>query len=646
MKSRDKLEYAEIETAHLFAWVKAGLLRYQQQNLTDKTDEISYQEQQIAFVLTGYADMEWNEINQILLTTLNSSNNGPARLIKNTDMSLAELFLFTLCSAIESDRAVVLRIAEIQQSNKAGWLQYGVAVEIIQFLFSLSAAPDLTQYQLVRQEILIIKGQGPLVSRPIYTSSDYWKAVCEDNLLPEVFSIADIGIVHDESLIKQISELVLHKKLLALETDLKTAEALTLALSQQAGLQPVYMNFIDWQQTSLSALIRYAGWLPLVNCTQFNDPLTVSSEPFTPGILMVRSDQQLPDNCLRIDLKLADSETRRKWWSEWINDEESLTALTSSLLNQAAVNRVGQQLLNPLDGAVLHKVKNIRSSDGTTHLKKVAMPVDTWVDEEMLIFPEETHNSLEKCFKRTLQRNYQQLGMGNSIQATANAGVMLLFSGASGTGKTLASSWLSCRLGAPLFKIDLAMIMNKYVGETEKNLALALDEAAKSDVVLLFDEADALFGKRSDSSHGGDRYANMLTNYLLSRIETHPGIVILTTNAGSRMDSSFQRRIDIAVEFQAMSYEERIRLWEAMLATRNPGKSLCQRLARYCELPPGHVRNVVINACCWYPEQLPLTAYAIWQGLEEEYRKVGRSMPSQLMALKELGLTEQPSDKE
>ncbi|MEJ2323069.1 MAG: ATP-binding protein [Gammaproteobacteria bacterium] len=324
-----------------------------------------------------------------------------------------------------------------------------------------------------------------------------------------------------------------------------------------------------------------------------------------------------------------------EWWKEWIDDVEALTALASSSLNQAAVRRIGKQLLRPADSDLLQQIRVVRSADGTAHLKRVAIPVDTWVTEEMLIFPDETHRALEQCFTRTLERDYARLGMGESIRATANPGVMFLFSGASGVGKTLASSWLASRLGAPLFKIDLALVLNKYIGETEKNISLALDEAAKSDVILLFDEADALFGKRTDSSHSGDRYSNMLTNYLLSRIETHPGIVILTTNAGGRMDPAFQRRIDIAIEFQSLQYRERIRLWEAMLADRNPGRALCQRIARYCELPPGNVRNVVINACCWHPDETPLSAHAIWLGLDEEYRKVGRSMPSQLMALKE-----------
>lgn len=630
----DKGTIGEITTAHLFAWVQAGLLRYQQQSLAVQTAEIKQYEERIATALTGYPDMQWQEINQVLADRLQSPTCGPGVLVSDAATDLPQLFLFILCSAIELERDVANRMAVVQNTGHAGWLQVGYAKAIVEFLFALPEATDLTQYQLVTEGLLIVKGQGPYVTRSLYTSADYWHAINDRRLLPEFSAVTDYDIALDETLTLTSAELLRRKNLLAVETDHKTAEAMLLALSRQMDLHPIAMDYADWQQKSLRALLRYAGWLPLIRCDKSEATLLDEMEDFTPGILLIRSDQQLPDTCLRVEIPHSATDKRRQWWQQWITDDQALTSLAASSLSQAAVRRIGLQLLRPNDDDVLQQIRRTRNTDGTAHLKRVAIPVDTWVTEDMLIFPQETHASLEQCFQRTLERDYQRLGMGDSIKATANTGVMLLFSGASGTGKTLASSWLASRLGAPLFKIDLAMIMNKYVGETEKNLALALDEAAKSDVILLFDEADALFGKRSDGSHGGDRYANMLTNYLLSRIETHPGIVILTTNAGSRMDSAFQRRIDIAVEFLAMPYKERIRLWEAMLATRNPGKALCQRIARYCELPPGHVRNVVINACCWNPGEVPLSAHAIWQGLEEEYRKVGRSMPSQLMALK------------
>jgi hypothetical protein len=632
----------ELTSEELFSWVHAGLLRFQQQSLTAHTTDIDLHQGRISMVLSSFTGMEWNEINQLLGERLAEESSGPGVLVDNDETDLAELFLFTLCSAIELDRAISQRVATLQNSGYPSWLQVGFAAEILAFLFVMERLPDLSQFRLVNEELLIIKGQGPHVSRDIFTSADYWKAIQDRLVLSEFTAIRDDGIRLDEALIVPNTEFLQRNSLLATETDHKTAEALTLAIAQSMELVPIRMEERDWKQKSLRALCRYAGWLPLVGCEKSESTIIDDVEDFTPAIFSVRSDQLLPDNCLRVDFPRAPTNARKLWWQEWIDNEQALIALAACSLNQASVRRIGKQLLRPKDDDVLRQVKAIRSAEGTAHLKRVASPVDTWVTQQMMIFPPDTHQALEQCFTRSLERDYSRLGMGDSIRATANPGIVFLFSGASGVGKTLASSWLASRLGAPLFKIDLALILNKYVGETEKNISVALDEAAKSDVILLFDEADALFGKRTDGSHSGDRYSNMLTNYLLSRIETHPGIVILTTNAGSRMDPAFQRRIDIDIEFQALAYEERIRLWEAMLASRNPGKTLCQRVARYCELPPGHVRNVVINACCWHPQEVPLSAHAIWLGLEEEYRKIGHRMPSQLMALKDNNLPISP----
>ena len=128
-------------------------------------------------------------------------------------------------------------------------------------------------------------------------------------------------------------------------------------------------------------------------------------------------------------------------------------------------------------------------------------------------------------------------------------GVRALFTGASGTGKTLAASWLAAKLGLPLYRVDLASITSKYIGETEKNLANLLARAEQSEVILLFDEADSLFGKRSGVSDAHDRYANTETNDLLQRIESCKGMIILATNRRDNIDDAFFRRMDYVIDF-------------------------------------------------------------------------------------------------
>jgi SpoVK/Ycf46/Vps4 family AAA+-type ATPase len=226
------------------------------------------------------------------------------------------------------------------------------------------------------------------------------------------------------------------------------------------------------------------------------------------------------------------------------------------------------------------------------------------------------------------------------MQASQNTGLRALFVGESGTGKTLAASYLATRLGAPLYRVDLGAVMNKYIGESEKNLGLLLDQAAASDVILLFDEADSLFGSRTDAKQTGERYANNLTNYLLARIETHSGIAILTTNSRERIDPAFNRRIEVIIDFPLPGFEERLRLWQSHLGSRAPSDAIIRNLASHCDLSGGQIRNTVLTAAGTQPErQSPeqqepegqaIDARRLIQAVRREYQKLGRSIPSAL----------------
>ncbi len=140
-----------------------------------------------------------------------------------------------------------------------------------------------------------------------------------------------------------------------------------------------------------------------------------------------------------------------------------------------------------------------------------------------------------------------------------------LFAGPSGTGKTLAAEAIANDLGTMLLKVDLAATVSKYIGETEKNLNKLFDEAEKSSVVLLFDEADALFGKRTGVKDAHDRYANVESNSLLQRLEKYQGVVILATNRKRNIDQSFARRLDVVVEFPLPADDEQLRIWASRL---------------------------------------------------------------------------------
>jgi len=210
--------------------------------------------------------------------------------------------------------------------------------------------------------------------------------------------------------------------------------------------------------------------------------------------------------------------------------------------------------------------------------------------------------------------------------------VRALFVGPSGTGKTLAVSWLACRLGIPLFRVDLSAITSKYIGETEKNLSQLLARAEQNEVLLLFDEADSLFGKRTDIHEANDRFANAQTNYLLQRMESYGGITILTSNGRSRFDDAFSRRFDAILSFPLPGPEERRALWMAHLgAEHGVSSGQLNLLAAVAELTGGQIRNAVLRGAVDAAQNGNRILYRhLLTGVASEYRKLSRQLPNEL----------------
>lgn len=262
-------------------------------------------------------------------------------------------------------------------------------------------------------------------------------------------------------------------------------------------------------------------------------------------------------------------------------------------------------------------------------LDALAQPLADVISDEALVMMPTLRNEMETLLLRCRARDTLSRDLGASATARYKPGVRALFVGPSGTGKTLAAGWLATKLSLPLYRVDLASVTSKYIGETEKNLAQLLARAEQAEVVLLFDEADSLFGKRTDVKDANDRFANAQTNYLLQRIEYFDGITLLTSNSRSRFDSAFSRRLDMIIDFPAPGPEERRLLWQSHLGTNH---HLAQRdlnqLAATADISGGHIRNVVLTAAVFAQnEGRPIRYDDIIQALTGEYRKQGRQMP-------------------
>lgn len=255
------------------------------------------------------------------------------------------------------------------------------------------------------------------------------------------------------------------------------------------------------------------------------------------------------------------------------------------------------------------------------------LPVDAWVG------PPAVQQALDLLLARCRLREQAAAGLGPLLDGRLNAGVKALFIGSSGTGKTVAAQWIADRLARPLLKADLASLVSKYIGETEKNLALLLAAAEQVDAVLLFDEADSLFGARTDVRQANDRYANMQTNYLLQRLESFRGVALMTSNSKARFDEAFLRRLDTVLEFPLPAARERRRLWDLHLGMGAAiDETRRERIAALVDLPGGHIRNAALTAGLLAQARGAAgpAAEDLRQALELEYAKLGQRLPDRL----------------
>jgi SpoVK/Ycf46/Vps4 family AAA+-type ATPase len=205
--------------------------------------------------------------------------------------------------------------------------------------------------------------------------------------------------------------------------------------------------------------------------------------------------------------------------------------------------------------------------------------------------------------------------------------VSALFSGSSGTGKTMAAEVLAAELDVDLYLIDLSSVVDKYIGETEKNLRRLFDAAEEGGAILLFDEADALFGRRSEVKDSHDRYANIEVSYLLQRMESYGGLAILTTNLKTAMDPAFLRRIRFIVNFPFPDAAAREAIWRRIFPDETPTEGLKPELLARLNVSGGNIRNIAMNAAFLAAEEgTPVRMGHVLRTTRGEYAKLERRL--------------------
>jgi SpoVK/Ycf46/Vps4 family AAA+-type ATPase len=257
------------------------------------------------------------------------------------------------------------------------------------------------------------------------------------------------------------------------------------------------------------------------------------------------------------------------------------------------------------------------------YARRVAV-TQSWDD---LVLPPDQREAIRYLIARIRQRRtvFEQWGFGAKVGK--GLGTSALFSGPPGTGKTMVAALVAKELGLELYQVDMAKMVSKFIGETERNLAGLFDAAEAGHAILLFDEADSLFGKRTEVKSSNDRYANLETNYLLQRLESFMGICLLTSNHESNIDPAFQRRLSLHLRFELPEVEEREALWRAMLPAAAP---VAQDLdmatfARRFVMSGGYIRNAALRAAFLAADEgTSISAAHLERAARHEYEGMGK----------------------
>lgn len=301
---------------------------------------------------------------------------------------------------------------------------------------------------------------------------------------------------------------------------------------------------------------------------------------------------------VRIDLPRPPSEERRAWWARGLGD--SSTHLNGTLDALAAQFDLGPlDIETAISSATAIEPEALWEAcrlQARVPMDELAERIEARARWEDIVLPAAQIATLRQINAHMRQRLtvFEKWGFGSP--GARGLGMSALFAGPSGTGKTMAAELLATELKLDLFRIDLSQVVSKYVGETEKNLRRVFQAAEHGGVILLFDEADALFGKRSEVKDSHDRYANIEISYLLQQMESYRGLAILTTNQRSALDTAFLRRLRFIVDFPFPDFAMRTEIWRRVFPDATPTSDLePSRLARL-SLPGGNIRNIALNA--------------------------------------------------
>lgn len=627
--------------------VRLGLARYVR-DIEDAEPplRLARQDGAAAAGAAGLDRLDWAAQRAVLARAWDRTDGPLRRLAAALGLTQAELFLLGLAVGCERRRSVALAVAALQAPVAAARPTVHLALDLVQALFDAGpgdaialAAGPLTEFGL-----LTLEGQDALPQSVLAIRLPLWQALANGRTawpgcrpLDPPAGAPAVAVARAAQAIAagEAGGVVLRGPPGA------GRAAVAASLADCLGLTAIEAPLaVLREDRGFATACRAAGWLPVLRLApELGEAaaLPAIAPGLTLAVLAGTHGAVQGDRLIELALAPPGLAERLACWQAALGehghaiDPDTMAAAVLYPATIAAVARAARLRAEsenrPATAADLAEARLALAPDG---LGRLAHPVPRRVGPRALVTDAALAADLDAVIARCRRRETVWDGLGPSLAASTTRGVRVLFAGESGTGKTMAAAYVATALAAPLFRCDLAAVMNKYIGELEKNLGSLLDHAEAADVVLLFDEADALFGRRTEGSETGERYANMLTNYLLTRLEAHHGIVILTANAKARIDPAFWRRLDHVIDFPMPGYEQRLALWRSHLGGRAPCDAVLEQLAAYCDLAGGGVRNAVLAAAAMAPGNGPIGLDSLTPALQREYAKLRRNLPAGL----------------
>jgi AraC-like DNA-binding protein len=559
------------------------------------------------------------------LYTARESLSGPAaidRLAAAFQLSVFERDILLLCAGVEMDASLAARCAEASGTLTNAQVTFGLALATLPDPHWSSVTPSAP---LRRWRLIEVVGDHRLVSGRLVIDERILHYLAGINCLDERLR-SQIREHRDDITLSPTQVRVVEAATRELNSDLADSGAVQLAgsdpasqrqvairISESRGLRLHITNAKDLPTGAHEAEAVATLWsreavlLPSALLVIADDSTIETAQLFARrviGLVFVATsaDARMDGASRRYVIDLPSESEQRQLWVEALGSNAgvlngSLNEVASQFrMSSETIHRISRTLqetpASDLEGALWKACRETARSK----MQDLAQRVDSRVRWEDLVLPDPQLEALRQIAAHVRQRLKVHEHWGFAEKSGRGLGISALFTGESGTGKTMAAELIANELQLDLYRIDLAATVSKYIGETEKNLSRIFDAAEDSGAVLLFDEADALFGKRSEVNDSRDRYANIEVSYLLQRMEEYRGLAILTTNLKNILDPAFLRRLRFVVQFPFPDNQQREQIWRGVFPAGVPLQNVHPGKLAQLNVAGGSIRNIALNA--------------------------------------------------